>query len=262
MAFCSNCGNQLEANERFCVKCGSDTTVKAGGAAAPGVAAVAPTVATVAPGMGASGPRPVPSMPMPPVQPVQPYQPMAPMPGAYVAPGPIPVGVAIPQQAQQKKGLTMGTVVVLIALAVGGYYYYTHYYERDHPAASQTPGQTPPAGPAQPPGPAQPNGPQSGGAAALGKQQAFDAHWQAVNGFIQLSNGKWTNNASVAVQSATLVCQQLDAAGNDLDEMRTTLNGPVQPGGTDTFDPFNVGAVASNLSRVSCTIQYAKAVGQ
>jgi len=177
------------------------------------------------------------------------------MQGGY-APGPIPVGVAIPPQAPQKKGITMGTLVILIALAVGGYYYYTHYYEKDHPAASQGPG------PSQPNAPAQPNGPQAGAAAALGKQQAFDAHWQSVNGFVQLTNGKWTNNSSVAVQSATLVCQQLDAAGNDLDEMRTTLNGPVQPGGVDTFDPFTVGAVASNLNRVSCTIQYAKAVGK
>jgi hypothetical protein len=148
----------------------------------------------------------------------------------------------MPQPAPQKKGITMGTLVILIALAVGGYYYYTHYYQKDHPSGSQ-----PPAS-------------QAGAAAVLGKQQAFDAHWQTVNGFIQLTNGKWTNNANVAVQSATLVCQQMDGAGNDLDEWRTTLNGPVQPGGTDTFDPFNVGAVATNLNKVVCSIQYAKPV--
>jgi len=226
MAFCSNCGNQLEGNERFCVKCGSDVSAKTGAAAGPVASA------------SAAGPRVVPSMPM------QPVQPMTAMPGPYAAPGPIPVPMAIAQQPPAKKGVTFGTLAVVAALALGGYYYYTHYYVKDHPPAAAK------------------SQPQGGTAAALGKQQAFDAHWQTVNGFVQLSNGKWTNNANVAIQSSTLECDQYDAGGNLLDQMRTTLNGPVQPGGTDTFNPFNVGAVANNLSRVTCTIMYAKAVGQ
>jgi hypothetical protein len=66
----------------------------------------------------------------------------------------------------------------------------------------------------------------------------------------------------VTVASATLECDQYDAAGNELDQMRTTVNGPVQPGGTDTFNPFSMGAVANNLNKVTCTIMYAKPVGQ
>jgi len=190
MAFCSNCGNQLEGNERFCVKCGSDVSAKTG-AAGPVASA------------SAAGPRVVPSMPM------QPVQPMTAMPGPYAAPGPIPVPMAIAQQPPAKKGVTFGTLAVVAALALGGYYYYTHYYVKDHPPAAAK------------------SQPQGGTAAALGKQQAFDAHWQTVNGFVQLSNGKWTNNANVAIQSSTLECDQYDAGGNLLDQMRTTLNGPV-----------------------------------
>ena len=212
MAFCGNCGNQLEGNERFCVKCGSDVAAKttAGAASASPIAAV---------------PRPVASMP---VQPIT-------MPGPYAAAGSIPVAIAVPQ-APQKKGVTFGTLIVVAALAAGGYYYYTHHKPVSDEKA------------------------QGGSAAALGKQQAFDAHWQNVNGYIQLTNGKWTNNSTVAVQSATLECDQYDGSGNDLDQMRTTLNGPVQPGGTDTFNPFNMGAVAYNLNKVTCTIMYAKPV--
>ena len=230
MAFCGNCGNQLEGNERFCVKCGSDVSAKSG--AASGAAAAG----------GGTGPRAVPSTPV---------QPMAPMPGAYAAPGPMamppgamPVPIAVAQQPPVKKGVTFGTLVVLSAVALGGYYYYTHYYVKSHPPAAAK------------------SQSQGGTAAALGKQQAFDAHWQTVNGYVQLSNGKWTNNSNVAIQTSTLECDQYDSGGNLLDQMRTTLNGPVQPGATDTFNPFTVGAVASNLNRVTCTILYAKAVGQ
>ena len=224
MAFCSNCGNQLEGNERFCGKCGSDVSGKT---AAGAVAAGPVAVGQVAP------PRAVPSAAAPPVQPIQP---IAAMPGVYAAPGAIPMAVAMPQQAPAKRGITLGTVVIIAALAAGGYYYYKNYY----PPASQT---------------------QKGAGAALAKQQAFDAHWQTVNGYIQLTNGKWTNNSTVAVQSATLECDQYDVGGNDLDQMRTTLTGPVNPGETDTFNPFNMGAVANNLNKVTCTIMYVKPTG-
>lgn len=219
MAFCSNCGNQLEGNERFCGKCGSDVSAKTGPAAGP--VAAGPIAV----------PRAVPSAAMPPAQPVQP---MAAMPGMYAAPGAIPMAVAMPPQAPAKRGITLGTVVIIAALAAAGYYYYKNYYVPEHQK-------------------------QNGGAAALGKLQAFDAHWQTVNGYIELTNGKWTNNSTVAVQSATLECDQYDAGGNDLDQMRTTLTGPVNPGGTDSFNPFNMGAVANNLNKVTCTILYAKA---
>jgi hypothetical protein len=232
MAFCSNCGNQLDGSERFCAKCGSEVSAKAGASAAEPVAAP-----------GSPSPRAVQSTP------AQPVQPVTAMPGAYAAPGAyapppgaIPLPVAVAQQPPAKKGVTFGTLVIVAALGLGGYYYYTHDYAKNHsPALSQS---------------------QNGSAAVLGKQQAFDAHWQTVNGFVQLTNGTWTNHANVAIQSATLECDQYDSAGNDLDQMRTTLNGPVQPGATDTFNPFTMGAVASNLNKVTCTIQYAKAASQ
>lgn len=226
MAFCSSCGNQLEGHERFCSKCGSDLTAKAG------VPVAVTPIATVNGGIASA-----------------PVQTMGSTPSAYalpgaipVAPGGIPVAVAMPPQAPAKKRVTLGTVVVAAAIAAGGYYYYTHDYVKNHSQASSQA--------------------QAGAGAALGKQQAFDASWQTVNGFVQLSNGKWTNNSNVAVSSATLECDQYDASGNELDQMRTTLNGPVQPGGTDTFNPFSMGAVANNLNRVTCTIMYAKPASQ
>lgn len=225
MAFCSNCGNQLEGTERFCSNCGNDVSSKAG----------TPAAAPFAAANGGGG-QAVASPPMNAVQPV------VSMPGVYTAPGAIPMAVAMPPIAPKKKRVTFGTLVIAAAIVAGGYYYYTHNYLANHPPASA---QT-----------------EKGAGAALGKQQAFDAHWQTVNGFVQLTNGRWTNNSSVAVESATLECDQYDAAGNELDQMRTTVNGPVQPGGTDTFDPFSMGAVANNLNKVTCKILYAKPVGQ
>lgn len=209
MAFCGNCGAQLEGNERFCVKCGRDTTLQA---AAP--AASAP-VASAAP---------------PPVQPIA-----AMPPGAYAAPpGAIPVAM-MPPQAQQKRGGTMGLIIVLAALAAVGYYYYTH-----HKPITQ--------------------GSSGGTAAALGKLQVFVGSWQNVNGFVQITNGTWKNNANVAVQTATVQCIQYDGSGNLLDEMNTTMTGPVAPGNTANVNQFNAGAAAANLSSVKCTVTYAHQV--
>jgi hypothetical protein len=137
----------------------------------------------------------------------------------------------------------MWTWIVVIALAAGGYYYYTH----KAPAAPATPPATPaPAAPA----------PAAGANAALAKLQVFNAHWQAVSGFVQISNGVWTNNATVPIQSSTLECDQYDANNNNLDQMTTTLNGPVQPAANVTFNPFNMGAVATNMNHVTCTITH------
>jgi hypothetical protein len=161
-------------------------------------------------------------------------------PGVYAPPpGAIPYAVAAPPPPAKKSG-TMWTVIIIAAL-VGGGYYYSH-----QPTPTPTPTPAPAPGPT--PGP---NPPPS---SPLLSQEAFDAHWQAVNGYIQISNGKWTNNANVAVQSSTLECDQYDAAGSDLVQMKTTLNGPVQAGGYATFTPFQMGAVTVNLNRVTCTI--------
>ncbi len=162
-------------------------------------------------------------------------------PGMYAPPpGSIPYAVAIPPPPAKKSG-TMWTVIIIGVLAIGGYQYWHHPVP---PVSTPTPnpGPTPPN-----PGPTPPN-------PALLSQEAFDAHWQAVNGYITISNGKWTNNANVAVQSSTLECDQYDAGGSDLVQMKTTLNGPVQAGGYATFSPFQMGAVTVNLNRVTCTI--------
>ena len=220
MAFCGNCGNQLQGDERFCVKCGKDVSAKP-----------ATTASSVAPTAAATAAPPVPPA-APPVRPIMaPMQPVAAAPGPYAAPGAVPIAVAVPQA--QKHGGVTGLVVLLVLIAGAGYYYYTH--------------KTPPT----PAKPAVDN-------ITLAKQQTFGAHWNAINGFIQISNGKWTNNSQYPVQSATLECDQYDVSGTDLDQMRTTLNGPLQPGATDTFNPFQMGAVANNLSSVTCTIVHVK----
>ena len=219
MAFCGSCGHKLEGNERFCVNCGRDVSANAGSATAT---SVAPAVSTTVPPAA-----PTPSFqPVQPIQAIQPGQPISGMPGAY-PPGAIPIVVQAPP-APAKRGGRWGTFIVIALLAGGGYYYYSTHK---------------PAPPPQPPS-----------SSTLVNQNVFDAHWQTVNGFIQISNGKWTNNSTVPVQAATLECDQYDASGTDLDQMRTTLNGPAQPGGSVTFNPFWMGAVASNLNKVTCKI--------
>jgi hypothetical protein len=169
----------------------------------------------------------------------------------YAAPpSAIPVAVGLPPQAPAKKSGPLSTIIVLALLAGGGYYWYTHHYP---PAPAPTP--------APQPGPGGGSGSGSSNA-DLAKQQDFEATWQNVNGMVQLSSETWKNNASVSVQSATLECDQLDTAKNVLDEMRTTLNGPVAPGATDGFSPFTMGAVAANVNSVKCTIVHVKPVAQ
>jgi hypothetical protein len=187
----------------------------------------APPAATAAPPVTPAPPHVAPTY-------AAPVQPMA-IPAGY-PPGTVPIMVAAPPQVPAKRGV--GTIVAVVAVAAMGYYFYTH---RTPPAAA-------PATPAA----------QSGANAALVKQQAFSAHWQTENGFIQISNGAWKNNATVPIQSATLECDQYNAGGTDLDEMQTTLNGPVPPGTTSTFPAFQMGEVANNLDHVTCTIVHIK----
>jgi hypothetical protein len=178
-----------------------------------------------------------------------PPQPFAAVPVAY--PPQIPVAMPMPPQAPAQSGNKMWTWIVVIALAAGGYYYYTHRAPATPatPPAATPPAATPPAAPA-------PGAPKPGDNAAVAKLQVFNAHWQAVNGFIQISSGSWTDNATVPLQSSTLECDQYDANNNDLDQMTTTLNGPIQPAATLTFNPFNMGAVATNMNHVTCSITH------
>ena len=223
MAFCKNCGTQLQGDERFCPSCGADVSAKplSTPVATPGAPPPAPPVA-------AKPPVAPPQAAPPPAQ-FQPVQNMPP--GVYPPPGAFPYAVIQPPP-QPKRGGAIWTILIIAAL-IGGGYYYAHIPK-------------PPA----PPGPNPPSAPSS----ALVSQEAFDAHWQAVNGYIQISNGKWTNNATVPVQSSTLECDQYDSGGSDLAQMKPTLNGPVQAGSYATFSPFQMGAVTVNVNRVTCTI--------
>jgi hypothetical protein len=241
MTFCRNCGAQLEGNEKFCVKCG--TPVEANGPATAPHGPVAAAQAPVAPVIAAAPP---PAYPVAVMQP----QPVA---GSYASFGGPPVTVALPQ-AQPMKHSWATTVIVLVVLAAGGYYYQKH---QAAPAAPQ-PGTAPTQPATAPPpgtGPSQPGiAPSAPGGNQGTQQQAFAGHWQVVNGYILISNGIWKNNANVAMQSAVLECDQFNLGGTDLAQMQTTLNGPVQPGGTATFNPFQMGGAVMNMHSVNCTI--------
>jgi len=93
MAFCSRCGAQLEGNERFCGKCGSDVTAMA----AVQAASLAPSVQAVA---QAAYPSIPPAAPPPPPPGVYPGAPPTAAPYPYAAAqGPPPGMTAVMYQA-------------------------------------------------------------------------------------------------------------------------------------------------------------------
>jgi hypothetical protein len=130
---------------------------------------------------------------------------------------------------------------MVAAVVVGGY-----YYSKQNSASTPTPA------PAQPGAPAAPG--VQGQQVTPVQQQSFSGHWQAIYGNVEVTNGSWTNRSSVTIQSAILQCDQYSANGADLSQARMTLNGPVQPGGTTTFNPFQMGAVNVYMTRVNCAI--------
>ena len=137
--------------------------------------------------------------------------------------------VTMPAQAPAKRG-GMIWVLVVVGVLVVAY----HYLK-------------PP--PPPPPDPA-----------ALTKQQAFDARWDNVYGWVQISNGKWTNHATVPIDSAELECDQYNTSGANLAQMRKTLPGPLQPGASTIYNPFQMGAVETDTNKVTCTIVHVKTV--
>ena len=90
----------------------------------------------------------------------------------------------------------------------------------------------------------------------------FGGRWDGVNGGIQISQARWTNNANVVVQSATLECVQFAANGAVLTQQETTLNGPVQPQATSNYGAFQMGSMAPNLAKVTCGIVGVTPAGQ
>ena len=248
MSFCSSCGTKLEGDERFCVKCGHD--VKGNGAAVPAVAASAPIAV-------ASVPAAAPQVVAPPPQSYPPPPPQgyaAPPPQGYVAPpvypgqSPIPIVMGVPPAQSKRHGWIW--VVVIIAVLYGLYYIGTHNQK------TQQQPQVQPAQPGQPVAGGQPGTPgqQGGGNATLAQMQSFTGQVGESNGQVLISNGQWTNNATVAVQSVTLECIQYNANGSRLTQTQNILNGPVQPQSSTSFNPFHMGAVVQGATRAQCGI--------
>ena len=90
--------------------------------------------------------------------------------------------------------------------------------------------------------------------AALVQQQDFTNNERPANGYAQIFNARWTNNSNVPILRAVLECDQYDDSGAVLLQIRTNLNGTIQPGGTGSYNPFNMGAIQPNLVRVNCAI--------
>ncbi len=146
-AFCSKCGAQLEGNERFCVKCGNDVT----GAAAAPLAAAAPAPVYAAPPPPPPGNAPPGAIPF-----------VAPPPGR------VPMSMAMPPPAPAHKS-GMLWLVIIAALALGGWYYYKHTPQSVTPPAT-APGQQPGTQPAPQPGGAPPQQPPMQPAGGPGQQ--------------------------------------------------------------------------------------------
>ena len=162
----------------------------------------------------------------------------------FVAPAQVPMSVAMPPQAPARKSGMMWLGIIIVA--AGGYYYYTHSM---HPQG-QTPGNPPQSQPA-------PQG-QGGTNAQVVHMQSFTAQITVDSGDVEILNGQWTNNSTVAIQSATLECIQYANSGQQLTQDQITIGGPnhetVPPQHTITFDPFAGGTVVPGATRASCGI--------
>lgn len=181
---------------------------------------------------GAGAPIPTPGPPPAPVQQ------LAGVPAQYPGPTPIPVVMPVPQAAPKRFG-TLGTVLLTAVIVVVGLY----YYGKAHP--NGTPATPPPAA-------------GSGSNAALVQQQAFEAHWENINGMLMLTTAKWTNNSAVNLASAVVQCEQDNDGGTDLSQYRVTLNGPTNGNTFSTYSNIQIGAVATGMSKVNCTIVHVK----
>jgi hypothetical protein len=187
--------------------------------------------------------------------------------------------------AQSKSGGWVWTVIIIVAVLAGGYYYETHKQApATEPAGQGQPGQTPiQSQPGQAPAQGQPGAPtqtgspsqpgvypeqqpgvpaQSENNAALVRTQMFGGRWDPVNGVVQISQARWTNNATVIIQSSTLECVQYAANGAILTQSQTRLNGPIQPRATLYFGPFQMGSMVPNLAKVNCGIVGVTPTGQ
>ncbi len=222
MAFCSNCGSPITETQKFCAQCGTAVSARISNATA-------------------TAPASPPNVPPQPVQPAD-----------YPA-GTVPVAMTAlaSTQTSPKKGRLGIVAVILIVAAVAWY-----YYNRSQHSASAAPASNPPTQPAAPSGPPSGSGGQAN--AALVKLQTFDAHWQDQSGMLILTTATWTNNSDTNIASATLQCRQYNAAGTDLSEYRVTLNGPTHAATESTFSNISLGATATGMAKVDCTIVHVK----
>lgn len=258
MKFCSNCGNQLNENAKFCAQCGTvvgskpsssseaAVTPVAAATAVPAATASAPiAAATVAP---PATPYPPPAPPPPAPQPVAATHLPPGAPVHYVPAGQVPIGVPLPPPAQpaNKNGM-LGTIIVIVLVAGIGYY----FYSKSHPGPGTPQANNPPS---QQQPPQQQNPPPSGGGnAALLQQQQLDAQWQSANGFIVV-NAKWTNSSTVNLASAVMECDQYDTGGTDLSQFRMTLNGPTPPQTWSSYSNMQMGAAANGVNKLVCNL--------
>ena len=166
----------------------------------------------------------------------------------------------------------------IIVLAAGAWYYYTHNMQQQQPSnqpAGQQPGpqgQQPgpqgqqPGPQGQQPGPQgqQPGGQGQGAPDPLVQAQKFTCNAVPQNGVVEITQGAWTNGATVTVQSATLACAQSDGNGNIIQAslFQTMLNGPLGPGQSTTFNTFSIGQEQQGAEGAGCAIVAATAANQ
>jgi len=162
--------------------------------------------------------------------------------------------------APAKRGGWIWGLVIAGVVLYGLYYIGTHNQQGGSGTAPTQPaatGGTAPSGGSAPPSgvPVQPgdSGPGESNA-ALVQLQDVSGDWRAVNGGLQEYNVKWTNRSNATIRTATLECDQYNSSNEVLSQNRTTLNGPLQPGGTGSYNPFMMGTVQQGLNQVNCGI--------
>jgi hypothetical protein len=99
----------------------------------------------------------------------------------------------------------------------------------------------------------------STGEQALVEDQKFTWSWQLSNGSLQLTDGEWTNNSAVAIQSAEIECVQYAPGGAVLRRDSITLSKtdgtPVAPGAAVSFTSVTAADAAEGVDTVSCKIK-------
>jgi len=233
MAFCSKCGNHLEGNERFCVKCGADLAATPPAATPP--AAPSPAIAA----------------------PVAQYA----APAGY----PVPGGIAVPMPAAvPAKRLPWVWIAITLVLAGVAFYYY--HKEQTLVALIQNAinnSNSNGGGTTNNGGGGNNNGGGAGGggnnlAAVMQQQVWHQTAWQVTNGAV-IVQGTWENNGTTSIANGTLTCTEYDANTQQLGTLTTTLygpsNGPILGGNTYTYNSINMGAATSSaLNRLGCSL--------